>query len=128
MSQEGLDFGRDFRVTEAHRQLMRVVNDAVDAIGLMIAAGACGCRTPELSDVLAGRSNRYLRVEWMLAIADIAPLDFKLRIADALVGWMGFRAEARKPLTPAEKLARLEQRVTAKFGASGVELLEELRK
>lgn len=128
MSQASLDYGSDFRVTEAHRQLMRAVNDAVDAISLIVAAGACGCRTPELADVLAGRSNRYLRVEWMLAIADVAPIDFKLKIANALVGWLGFRPEAQKPLKPEEKLARLEQRIVAKFGPAGVELVEEARR
>ena len=50
MGQEALDFGRDHRVTEAHRMVLRVLNDAVDAIGLLQAAGACGCRTSELSD------------------------------------------------------------------------------
>lgn len=83
MSQQDIDFGRDHRVSEAQRDLMRVVNDAVDAVGLMIAAGACGCRTQDLSDALTGRSNRYMRIEWVLAIRDVAPLDFKQRIVQA---------------------------------------------
>jgi hypothetical protein len=128
VSQDSLDYGRDYRVSEAQRGILRALNDAVDSISLIVAAGACGCRTQDLSDALSGRANRYVRIEWVLAIADASPLDFKLCITDALIGWLGFRAEPRKPLTPAEKLARLEQRVTAKFGAAGVELLDELRK
>lgn len=50
MSQEALDFGRDHRVSEGQRSVLRVLNDAVDAIGLLVAAGACGCRTQDLSD------------------------------------------------------------------------------
>ncbi len=128
MNQASLDYGSDFRVTEALRTVLRVVNDAVDAVGLAIAAGACGCRPPELADVLGGRPNRYLRVEWMLAIADIAPIDFKLRIADALINWMGMKATSARPLKPEERLAVLEQRVAARFGQAGLELVEENRR
>lgn len=128
MSQATLDYGNDFRVTQALRDVLRVVNDAVDAVGLMIAAGACGCRSAELADVLAGRSNRYLRVEWLLAIADIAPIDFKHRIGDALVSWMGMKATSARPLKPEERLAILEQRIAARFGEAGLELIEENRR
>lgn len=128
MSQPELDYGRDYRVSEAHRAVLRAVNDAVDATTLIIAAGACGCRTAELSDVLTGRDHRYLRIEWVLAIMDIAPVDFRLRIAAALLAWIGYRPEALKPLKPEEKLARLEQRIAAKFGHAGLELVEENRK
>ena len=125
MSQDPLDFGRDYRVTEAQRHLLRALNDAVDAVSLIVACGACGCRTPELSDALAGRTGRYMRIEWVLAILDVSPVDFKHSIASALVGWLGLRIEPQKKLKPEEKLARLEQRVAARFGAAGVELLEE---
>jgi hypothetical protein len=128
MDQGSLDFGRDYRVTEAQRALMRALNDAVDAVSLIVAAGACGCRTPELSDALAGRQGRYMRVEWVLAIADIAPSDFKHSIATALVSWMGLRIEAGRKLKPEEKLARLEERVARRFGEAGAALVEEMRR
>jgi hypothetical protein len=123
--QPELDFGRDHRVTEAYRRVLRVVGDAVDAIGLMVAAGACGCRTPELSDVLAGRSGRYLRVEWLLAIAEASPPDFRALICGE---WLGFVPQPIKPLTEAEKRRRLEERIVAKFGPAGLELVEENRR
>lgn len=126
MSQELLDFGRDHRVAEAQRALHRAVNDAVDAVSLIVAAGACGCRTAELSDVLANRSHRYLRVEWLLAIADISPPDFRLKIATALISWLGLRVVPQRELKPEEKLLMLTQRVASRFGAAGIELLEEL--
>lgn len=128
MDQETLDFGRDYRVTEAQRALMRAVNDAADAVSLIVAAGACGCRTTELSDALTGRPNRYMRVEWVLAIMDIAPPDFRQRIATALVGWLGLRLEPQKKLKPEEKLALLQERIAKRFGQAGVELLEEMRR
>jgi hypothetical protein len=128
MSEPTLDFGSDYRVGEALRVVLRAVNDAVDAVSLIVAAGACGCRTPELSDVLSGRANRYLRIEWVLAIMDIAPVDFKQRIANALIGFIGLKATAIQPLKPEERLARLEQRIAAKFGASGLDVVEENRR
>jgi hypothetical protein len=124
MSQEALDFGRDHRVTEWQRRMLRVVNDAVDAIGLLIAAGACGCRTSELADALAGRSGRYLRLEWVGAIRDASPIDFKHRIDSAFCS-PEHRVEARKALTPAERLAQLEARIASRFGQAGLELVEE---
>jgi hypothetical protein len=69
MEQGSLDFGRDHRVSEAQRMLMRVISDAVDAMSLIVAAGACGCRTSELSDTLAGRAGRYMRIEWVFGQA-----------------------------------------------------------
>jgi hypothetical protein len=125
MSQEALDFGRDHRVTEAHRSMLRALNDAVDAVSLIVAAGSCGCRTSELSDALSGRANRYMRIEWVLAIADVAPVDFKHRISVAFVAWLGFRVDAQRPLKPEEKLARLEARIATRFGQAGLELVEE---
>src|SRR5688572_29755911 len=98
MEQGSLDFGRDHRVSEAQRMLMRVISDAVDAMSLIVAAGACGCRTSELSDTLAGRAGRYMRIEWVFAIADASLPDFRHRIATALVAWMGMRIEAGRKL------------------------------
>lgn len=126
--QGDLDFGRDHRVSEAQRHLLRTLNDAVDAIGLAVAAGACGTRVQDLSDALSGRSNRYVRIEWVLAILDVAPHDFRIRVATALIGWLGFAPTAARKLKPEEKLALLEQRLLAKFGPAGAELLEETRK
>jgi len=122
--QEALDFGRDHRVSEGQRSILRVLNDAVDAVSLIVAAGACGCRTQDLSDSLSGRSNRYMRIEWVIAIRDVSPPDFRQRINEALVG-PGYKIEPIKPLDAKEKLARLEARIAARFGQAGVELVEE---
>ncbi len=124
MSQEALDFGRDHRVTEWHRRILRVLNDAVDAIGLIIAAGACGCRTSELSDALSGRSNRYLRIEWVGAIRDASPADFKYRIDSAFAS-PDHKVEPSRKLKPEERLAQLEARIALRFGQAGLELVEE---
>lgn len=128
MTQAALDFGRDHRVTEAFRAVMRAVNDAVDACGLGVAAGACGCRTQDLSDALTGRANRHLRVEWLLAICDVSLPDHRTRITNALLAWQGLTVFAARPLTAEEKLARLEQRVAIELGEAGRRVVEENRR
>lgn len=125
MSQEALDYGRDYRVTEAYRAVLRTLNDVVDAIGLLQCAGACGCRTPELSDALAGRSTRYVRIEWLLALMDISPIDYRVRLVSALINWVGLAPKPLSPPKPEEQLAHLKQKVAAKFGAAGLELIAE---
>jgi hypothetical protein len=128
VTQEALDFGRDHRVSEAMRSVLRILNDATDSLGLLQVAGACGCRTQDLSDALSGRPGRYFRLEWLLGLMDLADTPLRQRIAAVLVGWCGFGVTAAKPLTPAEKLARLEAKVLSKFGTAGAELVEEVKR
>lgn len=126
--QEALDFGRSHRVAAAYRRLLRTVSDAVDSIGLLQAAGACDARRSELADAINGRDGRYLRVEWLMAIIDASPQDFRARIIDALVEWQGLTVLPVKQLTPEERLARLEQRVAAELGSAGQRIVEENRR
>jgi hypothetical protein len=109
MRQEALDFGRDHRVSEADRRLLRILNDVVDAVGLTVAAGACGCRAQDLSDALSGRGNRYLRSSWIYGLLDIAATmpDMQASIARALVEPFGFKVAAAKPRDAKEELAEL---------------------
>lgn len=126
MSQKSLDFGRGDRTTRAYSKLLRIVGDVVDAIGLIQAAGACDCAKSDLLAALADRDHRHLRVEWLMAIMDAATPESRQLIASALLEWQGFAVIPVKPLTPEEKLARLEQRLIAKLGDVGRQLVEEV--
>lgn len=126
MSQGLLDFGRDSRVSEAMRAVTRTLNDVVDAVGLLPAAGACGCTTSELSDALAGRRSRYIRIEWLLALLDIAPPDFRAKLGNAIVNSIGYTLKPKLTVKPEEKLAATRERIAARFGAAGLELLADL--
>lgn len=126
MTQAALDFGRSDRIERAYRRVLRAVADAVDAIGLTQAAGACDARRSELSDAISGREGRYLRVEWLLAICDVAPPDYRQRIVAALVEWQGLSVQPARPLTPEEKLERLRARVLAELGPAGRRVVEEI--
>jgi len=125
LMQQAIDFGRDHRVSEAERGLLRILNDAVDALGLMVAAGACGCRTQDLSDALSGRSNRYLRIGWVMAIADISSPDMQRKVSGALVGWLGFEVKDARPLD--DRTARLELEAALKsLGPVGEQKLRDV--
>jgi hypothetical protein len=128
MSQASLDFGRSDRIARAYRKVLRTVGDAVDAIGLLEAAGACDCSKSDLVAALADREHRHLRVEWLLAICDAAPPDFRARIIESLVAWQGLVVQPAKELTPEERLARLEQRVATELGPMGARIVEENRR
>ena len=109
-----MDYGRGERLSEAQRHVLRIMNDAVDALGLMTAAGACGCRTQDLSDALAGRANRYIRIDWVLALLDVCRLSFpdlRMKLARALVEWSGVDVSTGRKKTPAEELAELRETV-----------------
>lgn len=127
-SQAELDYGRKERVARRLRLSLRAVKDAVDAIGLNVAAAACGCTTSELCGALKGRKHRPLRLEWLIAICDVARPDFREQILETLLAPLGFKVAPAKDLSPEERLARLELRLAARFGAAGAELVEENRR
>lgn len=107
MPQGSLDFGRLYRVADAARALYRATNDAVDAVGIVPAAGACGIDRGDLRRSL-DRDGRRVAVEHALSIAAVAPFDMRQRIADAFVSPLGFALQVEAQMTPEEKALRLE--------------------
>lgn len=126
MSQGSLDFGRSDRVVRAADKLRRTLLDAVEAIGWVVAAGACDCAKSDLHHALHERNDRYVRIEWLMAIADAAP-DARARILGAMADCWGFVCAAAKPLTAEDRLARLEQKV-ATLGSVGAAWIEETKR
>jgi hypothetical protein len=108
MSQEKLDFGRLYKVADATRHLYRRINDCVDVVGILTAAGACGIDRSDLRRSL-DRDGRRLAVEHALSIAAVSSVDMGGRIAQAFVEPLGFEiAEPAAPMTDNERAARLE--------------------
>lgn len=108
MTQESLDFGRTDRVARRDDRLRLVAADAVDSIGLLVAAGACDARPSELRDALSGREGRYLRSGWIVALLDIAPPHHRVRILAALAEPIGYVVAPAQPLTDRERADLLE--------------------
>jgi len=108
MSQESLDFGRLYRVSDGVRHVYRRVNDCVDVVGILPAAGACGIDRSDLRRAL-DRDGRRLAVEHALAIAAIAPHEMGGRVGQSFVEPLGFDvADQQPPMTDRERADRLE--------------------
>lgn len=128
MQQVTFDFGREDRLERAERSLMEALTDAVSAIGLTRAAGACGARKQDLSDALNGREGRHIRISWAIRIADEAGGEHQRRILDAWNLAQGYRAEPDRPLSAEEELAQLKAEVATQFGVAGAELVNRRRR
>lgn len=128
MTTESLDFGTFHRCDLAHRELFRALEDAVQQVGLLTAAGACKCDSTDLRKALNGDAGRYFRTTWPARIAAIAPAETRERIARALVAGLGFDIAPIVQLSPEQRLARLELRVASELGPAGVRLVEECRR
>lgn len=124
MSQGSLDFGRNDRVIRAADKLRRTLLDAVESIGWVVAAGACDCAKSDLHHALHERNDRYVRIEWLMAIADASP-DYRARILAAMGDCWGYAVTPTKPMSTEEKLARLEQKLASSLGAIGATLISE---
>lgn len=108
MSQEPLDFGRLYRVTDGTRSVYRALNDAVDSVGILPAAGACGIDRTDLRRAL-DRDGRRLAVEHALSIAAVAEYDARRKIVEPFVETLGFViADDLPTLTDRQRADRLE--------------------
>lgn len=111
--QEALDFGRLYTVTDAARALYRGLNDAVDQVGILPAAGACGIDRADLRRAL-DRDSRRVGVEHAMSIASMAGSDVRRRIADAFVQPLGLTVgDALPPMTDKERADRAEAALLA---------------
>lgn len=108
MSQEPLDFGRLYRVADGARSVYRAINDAVDSIGILPAAGACGIDRGDLRRAL-DRDGRKIAIEHALAIAAVADYDASRRIIEPIAETIGFSITDDLPrLTDRQRADRLE--------------------
>jgi hypothetical protein len=113
MSQESLDFGRLYKVSDGVRAVYRHATDAVDSVGIVVAAGACGIDRGDLRRAL-DRDGRKLAVEHAIAIAAVSSFTFREQIAQAFCHPLDFKvANAAPPMTASEKAARLETALRA---------------
>jgi hypothetical protein len=119
MSQESLDFGRLYRVTDATRSVYRALNDAVDVLGVLPAAGACGIDRTDLRRAL-DRDGRRLAVEHAMSIAAMSTIPFREKIARAFVTPLDFElGDARPQMTAEERALRYEAKLRSIASAVG---------
>lgn len=121
--QDAFDFGRLHRVTDGARAVYRKLADAVDSVGMLTAAGACGIDRGDLRRGL-DRDGRRIAVEHAMAIAAISGTDFCNSIAHAFISPLGLKAVAHEPMGDKEARIRLET-MLERHGALGLALREE---
>ena len=111
--QESLNFGRLYTVADSARQLYRVVNDAVDSVGILPVAGACGIDRGDLRRAL-DRDGRRLAVEHAMAIGAVAGPDARHAIGGCFLKPLGLAVtEELPPLTDKERADRCEAALRA---------------
>lgn len=125
MSQESLDFGRVYRVEAEHKAAWRAVENAVDSVTLIVAAGASGMEAPELSKTFVPNSGRHLRLRTAMGVGAVAGLDARRAILLPIARLFGFSIEQEKPLDDREARIRMEAALKS-LGPIGEMKLEEI--
>jgi hypothetical protein len=106
--QEPLDFGRLYRITEGARRVYRLLGDAVDQVGILPAAGACGIDRGDLRRAL-DRDGRKIAVEHAMSVAAIVDsIELRRSICTAIVQPLGFRLIDDAPMGDREARIRCE--------------------
>lgn len=111
------------RAEKFYRRYVLAVGDAVQAITLGVAAGACGVRSQDLHDMLEGHKGRRLPTDVGAVIA--AMVSGELR--DAIVLALKEMFDLVEPESDAEYIRSLEAGY-AKFGEQGGVVLGEIRR
>lgn len=111
--QEALDFGRLYLVTDSARGLYRVLNDAIDSVGILPAAGACGIDRGDLRRSL-DREGRRVAVEHAMSIGALAGPDARRAIGEWFLKPLGLGVtDGLPPLTDKERADRCEAALRA---------------
>ena len=122
-----LEFGADARAREAWSTVLRLVREGMSATGgIKEWAYRLDVAPTLLSDCLNERDRKHVQARWLVAVVVQMPDPHRRAILDALASVAGYEVAPRKVLTPAEKLARLEDAVRSKLGAVGDELLKSI--
>lgn len=121
--QELLDLSPRERADRLYRRYVLAVGDAVTALGLTVAAGACGLRGADLHDMLEGHKGRRMPTDVGAVIAELVTGEMRAAIILALKEMFGLV----EPETDAQFVHTLEGGY-ARFGEEGGRVLAELRR
>jgi hypothetical protein len=125
MSQEPFDFGRIYRLEAEHKLLWRATENAIDSVGLIVAAGASGMDAPDLNKTFVPNSGRHLRARTIMGIGAVAGLDARRAILTPIARLFGFDIEVAQPMDDREARIRLEEGLKA-LGPVGEAKLREI--
>jgi hypothetical protein len=125
VKQAEFHYGRLYRLEDEYKLAHRATSDAVDAVSLIVAAGAAGMESPDLSKTFAPNSGRHLRLRTAMAVGAVAGLDSRRAIIAPIARLFGFDIEVAKPMDDKEARIRLEEGLKA-LGPVGEAKLAEI--
>lgn len=126
-AQASFAFKTDPAVVTAWEELREAFRLAIGAVGLKDAAYRLDVSPSLLSDALAERDRKGVRLEWLPAIILAAPEENALAIIGALARLRRFEvSRSKRVLSDAEKLEALREKLRTRFGAAGLELAAEV--
>jgi len=128
MSPTPLDFGGKYAAGDSLRRFRRMLADIVDAVGLQVAADACGTTKAHLRQAVdANGEARYVAIDHVMPLLMLAPAEVRAQALDAWLAGIGLRTAPLRPRSVAERLADLEERLKEELGPLGVRMVEEER-
>lgn len=102
-------------------ELLVLLNEVVSTVGLKKVAADLDTSPSTLKHCLAERERHYVRAEWLLYLIDKAPND---KIVKLLARLRGLDTKPIEPLTPEQRVAKLEARLR-RMGQDGERLIQE---
>ena len=124
MTPAPLDFGGKYAQGDALRRFRRALADIVEAVGLGIAADACGVAKAHLRQALDGADGRYVSIDAVMPLLMLAPAEVRARAMDAWLSAIGLRTAPLRARSVAERLADLEERLIEDLGETGKRIVE----
>jgi hypothetical protein len=122
VSQLAIHWAPSDRDKQAWHDVLAVLADVVARVSLKEAAFRLDVEPSALANALRERDRHYIRAEWLMPLLELAAsVGLAHELASALVKPARLVVVAAQPLTPDQKLARLEAAI-ARLGP-GVEKL-----
>lgn len=106
------------QVSAAWSSVLPPLRQLVQHVGLKECAFRCDTSPSMLADALAERKHRHMRVEWVMAIVDAAPLAMRETVLGPWNAFFGFKIELLPVVTPEQELERLRAFMTREAAAA----------
>lgn len=108
-------------------RLRRHLGNAVDAMGLGVAAGACEAPKSDLRQAVDGSPGRYVRLDWIVPLLRLASSDDRLAFLADLLGAFDMEPVPKLRRSVERRLLDLESACVEKLGPTGRAIVDEER-
>lgn len=122
--QPQLPWGVSYEVRESWARQLHILRAIAARVGAKEIAFDCDTSPSQLADALADRDRKAIRAEWYRVFLHHGDEAERAALLRELAEPVGFEVREAEPLTPEEKLRRLEARVRS-IGSIGDDLIRE---